>query len=299
MLPNFQQQAIAHRAAAKPIATSKIKINVWTGGKGFPLLLLHGYPQTYLMWHKIAPRLAENFTVVATDLRGYGDSDKPQGDSQHDNYSKRTMARDQVEVMSQLGYQEFYLVGHDRGARVARRLTLDYPEKVKKLALLDILPTYDLYQNTDKEFATAYYHWFFLIQPYPLPETLIGANPEYFLQACLKTWSKDFSAFTPQILAEYIRCFSDASTIHATCEDYRAAASIDLIHDESDINLKIKCPVLVLWGSQGILGRKYNFVSNWRQNAIDVKGMGIDCGHFLAEEKPDETYFAIRDFLSS
>jgi haloacetate dehalogenase len=290
MLPNFQQKAIA---------TSEIKINVWTGGKGFPLLLLHGYPQTYLMWHKIAPRLAENFTVVATDLRGYGDSDKPQGDCKGDKYSKRTMARDQVEVMSQLGYQEFYLVGHDRGARVARRLTLDYPEKVKKLALLDILPTYDLYQNTDKEFATAYYHWFFLIQPYPLPETLIGANPEYFLQACLKAWSKDFSAFTPQVLAEYIRCFSDASTIHATCEDYRAAASIDLIHDESDNDLKIKCPVLVLWGSQGILGRKYNFVSHWRQNAIDVRGMGIDCGHFLAEEKPDETYFAIRDFLSS
>ncbi|PSB01881.1 alpha/beta fold hydrolase [Merismopedia glauca] len=288
MLSNFQQ---------KIIETKETKINVVKSGTGFPLLLLHGYPQNHLMWHKIAPDLAKDFTVVATDLRGYGDSSKPQGDLDHRYYSKRIMAQDQVEVMSQLGYSEFYLVGHDRGARVAHRLTLDYPEKVKKLALLDIIPTYELYQTSDREFASSYYHWFFLIQPYPLPETLIGANPEYFLQACLQSWSRDFAAFTPEVLAEYIRCFNNPATIHATCEDYRAAATIDLIDDELDLNQKIQCPVLVLWGNQGIIGRKYDVLSIWRQRAVNVIGKGIECGHFLAEENPDQTYLEIREFL--
>ncbi|MFM7442085.1 MAG: alpha/beta fold hydrolase, partial [Snowella sp.] len=172
MFPNFEREIIH---------ANEVKINLVRGGQGLPVLLLHGYPQTQVIWHKIAPKLAEEFTVIATDLRGYGDSDKPPTNSDHSTYSKRTMARDQVAVMSQLGYEEFYLVGHDRGGRVAHRLCLDYPEKVKKLVLLDIAPTYDMYATTDREFATAYYHWFFLIQPYPLPETLITANPEYFL----------------------------------------------------------------------------------------------------------------------
>jgi haloacetate dehalogenase len=288
MLINFQQ---------KIIDTTEAQINTFTAGKGFPLLLLHGYPQTHYMWHKIAPRLVEDFTVIVADLRGYGDSSKPQGKPDHSNYSKRAMARDWVEVMSQLGYEEFYLVGHDRGARVAHRLTLDYPEKVKKLAVLDILPTYDLYQTTDKEFASAYYHWFFLIQPYPLPETLIAANPEYFLRHCLQSWSKDFAAFTPDALAEYIRCFSDPATIHATCEDYRAGATIDLIDDEADLAKKITCPLLVLWGKQGIIGRKYNVLEIWKRKAIAVKGNAINCGHFLPEEAPEETYSAIREFF--
>jgi haloacetate dehalogenase len=279
------------------INTKEAQINVLTAGEGFPLLLLHGYPQNYFMWHKIAPRFADKFTVIATDLRGYGKSSKPMGKPDHSNYSKRSLARDQVELMSQLGYENFYLVGHDRGARVAHRLTLDYPEKVKKLVVLDIIPTYELYTTADREFATAYYHWFFLIQPYPFPETLIEANPEYFVSHCLQSWSKNFAAFTSEALTSYIRCFSDPATIHGTCEDYRAGATIDLIEDESDINQKIQCPLLVLWGSQGIIGRKYDVLSIWKKRAINVSGMAIDCGHFLAEEAPEKTSLAIREFL--
>jgi haloacetate dehalogenase len=281
------------------ISTEGAKINTIQLGKGEPLLLLHGYPQTHVMWHKIAPLLAQNFTVVATDLRGYGDSSKSSVNVDRAAYSKRAMAADQVEVMSQLGYDRFYLIGHDRGARVAHRLTLDYPEKVKKLALLDIVPTYYLYKNSDREFATAYYHWFFLIQPHPFPETLIAANPEYFLRSCLQNWSKNFSAFTDPALAEYIRCFSNTDTIRASCEDYRASATIDLLDDEADLDQKISCPLLVLWGSKGIIGRKYNVLDIWRDRAIDVIGKAIDCGHFLPEEAPDETYKALSEFLRS
>ena len=288
MFTNFESRIIHTEQAA---------INTVIGGSGIPLLLLHGYPQTYFMWHKLADLLAQDFTVIATDLRGYGDSAKPQGKADSSNYSKRVMAQDQIEVMSQLGYQEFYLVGHDRGARVAHRLTLDYPQKVKKLALLDIIPTYELYTTTDREFATAYYHWFFLIQPYPLPEKLIGADPEYFLRTCLQSWSRIPDAFTPEALAEYLRCFSDPATIHGTCEDYRASAAIDLIHDEQDLQQKITCPLLVLWGGRGIIGRKYDVLASWRKRATDVTGRAIDCGHFLAEEVPDSTYLALKEFL--
>ncbi|HEY9750128.1 MAG TPA: alpha/beta hydrolase [Allocoleopsis sp.] len=281
------------------LETSSTTINLLKGGSGYPILLLHGYPQTHVMWHKIAPQLAKNFTVVLTDLRGYGDSAKPKAGVNHANYSKRLMAQDQVEVMQQLGYQDFYSIGHDRGARVAHRLALDYPQRVKKLAVLDIIPTYDLYTTTDQEFATAYYHWFFLIQPYPLPETLIGANPEYFLRTCLERWSKNFLAFTPEALAEYIRCFRQPETIHATCEDYRAAASIDLMHDRADLNQKIVCPLLVLWGNQGIIGRKYNVLEIWRERAENVFGEAIASGHFLPEEAPEVTYKALYEFLKN
>ena len=290
MFTNFQSRLIQ---------TSEAKINLVKGGKGFPLLLLHGYPQTHIMWHKVAPLLAEEYTVIATDLRGYGDSFKPTGNPDHRNYSKRAMAGDQVELMSQLGYEEFYLLGHDRGARVAHRLTLDYPQRVKKLVLLDIAPTYEMYVTTDREFATAYYHWFFLIQPHPLPETLIGSNPEYFLRTCLQSWSRNFAAFTPETLSEYIRCFNDPATIHGTCEDYRASATIDLEHDELDINQKISCPVLVLWGKQGVIERKYNVLSTWKKRAVNVRGEAINCGHFLPEEASQETYLAVQQFLSS
>ena len=278
------------------ISTSQGEINVVTQGKGFPLLLLHGYPQNYFMWHKIAPLLAENFTVVATDLRGYGDSFKPQGDPHHNNYSKRMMAKDQVDVMNQLGYDEFYLVGHDRGARVAQRLTLDYPNKVKKLAVLDIVPTYYLYHHTDKEFATAYYHWFFLIQPFPLPETLIETQADYFLNHCLNSWSRTPHAFTESALNEYQRCFNQAM-IHGSCEDYRASATIDLRHDQEDYDSQIKCPGLVLWGSQGIIGQKYDVLDIWQKKATNIRGKGLNCGHFVPEEAPQETYQALRDFL--
>lgn len=288
MFANFEREIIE---------TAGARIHLVRGGNGFPVLLLHGYPQTHVMWHKIAPRLAREFAVIAPDLRGCGDSSKPPGQPDHSTYAKRTLARDQVEVMSQLGYETFSLVGHDRGARVAHRLALDYPDRVKKLALLDIAPTAVMYATTDREFATAYYHWFFLIQPHPFPETLIGSNPEYFLLHCLRSWSRDFSAFTPEALAEYRRCFCDPATLHATCEDYRAAASLDLDHDELDRQEKVRCPLLVLWGEGGTIARQYDVLATWRDRALKVGGKAIPGGHFLAEEAPEETYRELRQFL--
>ncbi|TRU45432.1 MAG: alpha/beta hydrolase [Microcystis aeruginosa Ma_QC_Ch_20071001_S25] len=274
-----------------------ITINGIKGGRGFPLLLLHGYPQTHQMWHKIAPRLAANFTVIATDLRGYGDSDKPLPLEDSSNYCKRVIALDQVLLMEKLGYQEFYLIGHDRGARVSHRLALDFPEKVKKLVLLDIAPTLAMYEATNQTFATAYYHWFFLIQPSPFPETLIAANPDYYLQHCLQSWGRDFSAFTEEALGEYQRCFRDLRTITATCADYRAAATIDLEHDRQDLDRKISSPLLVLWGEKGFIARQYDVIALWQQRANQVTGQAIASGHFLPEEAPEETGQAIEDFL--
>ncbi len=278
------------------IQTSEVKINLLKGGKGYPMLLLHGYPQTGVMWHKITEKLAENFTVIIPDLRGYGDSDKPSGTANHSNYSKRVMAADQIEVMSQLGYEEFYLVGHDRGGRVAHRLSLDYPHKVKKLALLDIAPTYQMYTTTDQQFASAYYHWFFLIQPFPFPETLINNNPDFFLTHCLQSWSKTESAFTPEAMAEYLRCFRDPQTVHGTCKDYRASATIDLEHDRQDIEKKIECPLLVLWGNKGVIEKKYDVIESWQKRAINVQEKSLNCGHFLPEEAPEKTHQFINIF---
>ena len=289
MFTNFERQVINTQGA---------RINLVKAGTGPPVLLLHGYPQTHVMWHKIAPRLAQEFTVIATDLRGYGDSSKPLGEPDHCNYSKRIMARDQVEVMSQLGYEEFNLIGHDRGARVAHRLTLDHPQRVQRLAVLDIAPTYQMYSSTDKEFALTYYHWFFLAQPNPLPETLISSKSEYFLRNCLQRWSHDFSAFTPEALAEYTRCFRDPATIHGTCEDYRAAATIDMVHDKVDIEQKVHCPLLALWGGKGFVSSRYNVLAIWWNRASNVRGWELDCGHFLPEEEPEETYLAIQKFLN-
>lgn len=289
MLANFKPQLVT--------TTSQADINTLVGGKGEPLLLLHGYPQNYYMWHKICHPLAENYTVIMTDLRGYGDSSKPPVTEDHRNYTKRVMAKDQVEVMSSLGYEQFYLVGHDRGARVAHRLALDHPQRVRKLALLDIIPTYQLYQNSDRALATAYYHWFFLIQPHPFPETLISSNPEYFLRHCLSSWGKVKEAFSSYAIAEYLRCFSNPETINSTCEDYRASATIDLIDDQADLNQKITCPLLVLWGNLGIIGQKYDVLASWQERATNVQGKGINCGHFLAEEAPEETYQALQKFL--
>ncbi|VEP13716.1 Haloacetate dehalogenase H-1 [Hyella patelloides LEGE 07179] len=288
MLANFKQQIIT---------TTQAKINTFIGGEGYPLLLLHGYPQNYYMWHKIYDRLSQEFTIIITDLRGYGNSEKLPVTPDSRNYSKRVMAKDQVEVMSSLGYDRFYLVGHDRGARVAHRLTLDHPQRVQKLALLDIVPTYQLYTTTDREFATAYYHWFFLIQPHPFPENLINSNPEYFLRYCLQSWSRVKGAFTEKAFKEYLRCFSNPETVNSTCEDYRASAGIDLIHDREDLDKKITCPLLVLWGARGIIGKKYDVIASWQERAINVTGKEINCGHFLAEEAPEKTYLALQEFL--
>lgn len=281
------------------IRTREAEINLLRGGEGLPVLLLHGYPQTHAMWHRVAPQLAENFTVVAADLRGYGDSSKPEGDVEHTTYSKRAMAGDQVEAMQALGFDSFAVVGHDRGARVAHRMTLDHPERVTKLAALDIVPTREVFAAVGKELATAYYHWFFLIQAYDLPEKLIGTDPIYYLRKKLGGWGTNLDTFAPEALAEYERCFSDPRTIHASCEDYRAAASIDLVHDEADAvsGRKIKCPLLVLWGARGVVERHHEVKQVWREYAWDVRGRSLECGHFLAEERPEETARRLSSFL--
>lgn len=279
------------------VATSETEIALRVGGAGPPLLLLHGYPQTHVMWHRIAPALAERFTVVCADLRGYGDSGKPKGGSDHAAYSKRAMARDQVEVMAALGFERFSLCGHDRGARVAHRLALDHPERVERIAVLDIAPTLRMYADTDRAFATAYYHWFFLIQPAPLPERLIGGDPAFWLRSCLGKWGRDEGAFAPEALAEYERCFADPAAIHATCEDYRAAAGIDLEHDRADLGTRLPMPLLVLWGEKGLVGRTWDVPAVWRERAAAVQGASLPCGHFLPEEAPNETLAALRAFF--
>jgi haloacetate dehalogenase len=276
-------------------------INVLVGGKGPPLLLLHGYPQTHVMWHKIAPGLALRFTVVAPDLRGYGDSSKPPGGAGHEAYAKRAMAADQVEVMRALGFPRFAVAGHDRGGRVAHRLCLDHPDTVTRAAVLDIVPTATAYARTDKAFATAYFHWFFLIQPYDFPERMIAGDPDLFLTRMLGSLKAPADAFTPEALAEYHRCFRDTASIHATCEDYRAAATIDLEHDAADADARIRCPLLVLWGERGIVGRLYDPLALWREKAAasgDVLGRALPCAHFLAEEAPIETEAALAAFFT-
>jgi haloacetate dehalogenase len=279
------------------IETEGASINAVCGGKGPPVLLLHGYPQTLVMWHLAAPRLAESFTVVATDLRGYGDSSKPEGGANHAAYSKRAMAADQVEVMEALGFGSFAAVGHDRGGRVAHRMALDYPERVTKLAVLDIVPTHYVFATADKELATAYYHWFFLIQPYDLPERLIGADPDYFLGKKLGGWGTGIEMFVPEAYAEYERCFRDPKTIHASCEDYRAAATIDLEHDEADRDQRVECPLLALWGEKGVVERLYEVLEVWREYARNVRGRTLPCGHYLAEERPGEMVGELVSFL--
>jgi haloacetate dehalogenase len=284
------------------VQTKGAIINVVSGGQGPPVLLLHGNPQTHLMWHKIAAPLARGFTVVAADLRGYGDSSKPADGENHSNYSKRAMALDQVEVMSHFGFEKFTVVGHDRGGRVGHRMALDHPDRITKLVVIDIVPTYKVLHNVSNEVATAFYHWFFLIQPAPFPETLISNNAEFYLKYMMfrdmshnevPTWMGQ-DAF-----AEYLRCFRDSGTIHANCEDYRAAASIDIKHDEEDLNHKIVCPVLALWGDRGAVHRLFDVLGAWRERAVNVRGKPLPGRHFLPEEIPDETLAELRAFLSS
>ena len=271
------------------------------GGSGPPLLLLHGYPQTHAMWHRIAPAFARRYTVVCADLRGYGDSSKPPTDASHAPYAKRAMAADMVAVMRELGHPRFRLVGHDRGGRVAHRLAVDHPDAVEKVAVLDIAPTLAMYEKTDRAFATAYYHWFFLIQPFDLPERMIGADPVAYLRTKIGGWGSGGTAFfDPRALAEYERCFGDPATIHATCEDYRAAASIDLEHDAADraAGRRVRCPLLALWGERGVVHRLFDPLAEWRAVADDVRGRPLPCGHYLAEEAPDATLAELEAFLA-
>ena len=273
-------------------------INLVKGGSGPPILMLHGYPQTHAMWNKIAPRLAEDFTVVCPDLRGYGDSAKVEGDPDHINYSKRVMAQDQVDVMQSLGFEQFYLVGHDRGGRVSHRLTKDHPDNVLKLVTLDIIPTRTMFQIVNKDFATNTYHWFFLIQPYDFPERVIGADPEFYAGRGFNRVKDADTVFTPEALNDYLRCFNNPGTIHAVCEDYRAGASIDLVHDDADFEQKVNCPMLAMWSSTGYVGRTQDVLKVWQDYATDVRGKSLTCGHYIAEEMPDEAYAAIKEFLS-
>ena len=282
----------------KQIQVSGANINLVHAGRGPALLLLHGYPQTHVIWHRIAPRLAQHFTVVASDLRGYGDSSKPAGLSDHSNYAKRAMALDQVEAMRALGHERFFLVGHDRGGRVAHRLALDHPQCVRKLAVLDICPTESMYAQTDRAFAKAYFHWFFLIQPAPFPETLIGADPEYFIKYQMGRRHGGLKVFAAEAMAEYVRCFSDPAAIHASCEDYRAAESIDLEHDAADSAAKLACPVLALWGKYGVIEQQFDCLAEWRAVAREVQGTALDCGHYLPEEQPEEVLRQLENFLA-
>ncbi len=277
---------------------NNMNIAVSIKGTGPPLLLLHGYPQTGYIWHKIAPRLAEDFTVIVADLRGYGDSDKPASSDDHAVYSKRTMATDMMAVMATLSHDKFFIAGHDRGGRVAHRLARDYPQAVTKLAVLDIAPTEMMYGTTDMQFATSYYHWFFLIQPSPFPETLIGHDPKFFLESKMRHWGKDRTAITDDAFNDYLRCFSNPDAIHASCEDYRASASIDLEHDAADAAQKLNMPLLVLWGATAMVGNKYDMLAAWREVAVDVIGFDVPGGHYLPEESPDETYQALVDFFT-
>ncbi|MBV9348074.1 MAG: alpha/beta hydrolase [Pseudolabrys sp.] len=284
------------------IKTSGARIVAAKGGSGPPVLLLHGNPFNHLNWHKVAPVLAREFTVIATDLRGYGDSEKPPGGTDHANYSFRAMAQDQIEVMASFGFDRFMVAGHDRGARVVHRMCLDHPRKVERAAILDIIPQHYLYSHINKQWATFSWHWFFNIQPAPLPEKMMGADPDWFIEKKLAKTPQGLSFFDPAALAEYKRCFRNPETIHAICEDYRAGAGIDLEHDSADIaaGRKIECPVLLLWGATGGVGRHHDPgpAEIWKQYAANIVGAtAVPSGHYLMDEAPQETTRALQAFF--
>ena len=282
------------------IACGDINIHGRIGGSGPPLLLLHGHPQSHVIWHRLAEPLASRFTVVATDLRGYGDSSKPPGEPDHANYSKRAMAEDQVAVMRELGFERFLLCGHDRGGRVAHRLVMDHPDRVDKLMLLDIAPTLAMYEQTDRTFATAYFHWFFLIQPSPLPETLIETSPNDYITRTMGGRHASLDAFDPAAIAEYQRCLAQPGAAHALCEDYRASSAIDLEHDRADreAGRRIACPVSVLWGKHGIIERCFDPLTEWSAVAERVEGEALPCGHYIPEEAPEALLDRINRFMT-
>ncbi|WP_194722793.1 alpha/beta fold hydrolase [Noviherbaspirillum malthae] len=277
-----------------------IGIRAVVGGNGPPLLLLHGHPQTHAIWHKVAPALCERFTVVACDLRGYGDSSKPAGTDDHLNYSKRVMAGDMLQVMKQLGFERFSVMAHDRGARVAHRLAADHPEAVERAVLLDIAPTLAMYEQTSDAFARAYWHWFFLIQPAPLPERLIEADPAAYVHDVMGRRSAGLAPFDPRALDEYKRCLALPGTAHGICEDYRAAASIDLEHDRADRDAghRLKMPLMVLWGEHGVVHRCFEPLEEWRRLANHVSGEALPCGHYIPEEAPAALLAKALPFLS-
>lgn len=287
------------------IKANGVLINLVHGGSGDPLLLLHGYPQTHVMWHKVAPKLAEHYAVVIPDLRGYGDSEKPPClDGDLSVYCKRTTAQDQVEVMAELGFDAFYVVGHDRGARVGHRMALDYPERVRTFTSLDVVASQAAFDHMDSQLSFAWFHWHLMRQPSPLPETMIRNSAKVYLDFLLERWTAIDGAITGEAYAEYWRCFSDPETVRATCADYRAV-ELDLVHDEEDRGRKLSCPVLVLWGGNMAkrpgwqTGARLDMLTTWRDRAVDVRGKALDCGHFLPEERPEEMIAELLAFLSA
>lgn len=291
LLPGFEYQRVD---------VDGVLVNCAVGGSGPPLLLLHGYPENHLMWHGVAPDLARDHTVVLADLRGYGDSGKPVPDAAGEVYSKRSMARDQVGLMRHLGFTQFQLVGHDRGARVSHRLALDHPGAVTRLAVLDIVPTRHVLHNVTLTMAASYYHWFFLPARHGIPEHMIGADPGYWIRSIVGPLLGKGASLEQAVMDDYIRCFSDPRTIAGSCADYRSAASIDLVHDDESFaaGQKIECPVLVLWGAQSFVGREYEPLAVWREYAPDVRGQALPTGHFLPEEAPDLVNRHLLSFLS-
>lgn len=269
------------------------------GGEGPPLLLLHGHPQTHVMWHRVAERLAKHYTVIAPDLRGYGDSSKPAGLPDHSNYSKRAIAGDQIALMRHFGFEEFFLCAHDRGARVGHRLAVDHPGRVRKLMMLDIAPTLAMYQQTDRRFATMYFHWFFLIQPSPMPETLIEASPADYITRTMGGRHAKLELFDPAAIAEYQRCLALPGAAHALCEDYRASNTIDLEYDQADLDAdrRIQCPTRVLWGEHGVIQRCFDPLKEWAPLTTELDGEALPCGHYIAEEAPDLLIQHITHFM--
>jgi haloacetate dehalogenase len=288
MFPGFRQSFVK---------TSGATINTLVGGSGPPLLLLHGHPETHVTWHKVAPHLAQQFTVVLTDLRGYGDSSKPEGGDNHSNYSKRAMGNDQVEVMRSLGFPKFQVLAHDRGARVLQRMMLDHPDAITRGAMLDIAPTDKMYAQTDQVFATKYFWWFFHIQPAPLPEKMIDASVETYLKGHLDAQCRTEGAITPECYSEYLRGYRDPACVHAVCEDYRASVTIDMDHMRADNGKKITQPLLAMWGSKGTVGQQFDVLKLWHADADDVKGQALPCGHLVQEEAPEALLAALHPFL--
>ena len=277
----------------RTIRANGIRLNAWIGGKGAPAVLLHGYPQTAQMWRKVAPQLLTDHTIVCPDLRGYGDSDKPR-----DGYDKRTMARDIHLLMESLGYKRYAVVGHDRGARVAHRLALDYPDAVTRLCVLDIVPTHTVFRDAGKELAAAYWHWFFFLTP-DLPELMLGAVPEAFLRHMFRALTARAGAIEEPVLQEYTRAFTLPGTIRAGLEDYRAAATRDCEDDERDLAVKVRCPLLAIWGEYGKMHTLFDVLATWREKAADVRGRPLPCGHFIPEEAPAKLLAELRPFLAS
>ena len=292
LFPGFQPHRIETDAG--------VHIHALAGGEGPPLLLLHGHPQTHAIWHKVAPALAARFSLVLCDLRGYGDSAKPAGDADHANYGKRVMARDMLRVMQALGHPRFAVMAHDRGARVAHRLAADHGAAVSRLVLLDIAPTLAMYEQTSEAFARAYWHWFFLIQPAPLPERLIEAGPAAYLRDVMGRRSAGLAPFDPRALSEYQRGLSQPGAAHALCEDYRASAGIDLAHDRADreAGRRLPMPLLALWGAQGVVHRCFRPLDEWRRVADDVRGEPLPCGHYIPEEAPEALLAQALPFLT-